>query len=150
MIRNKSFILISIGILVIVSVCFFSNGSNNDEIKLLEIKTHQNYNEKSSDNKYIIKDKKELEKFFSLYYKIDETSNVDLDKNTIFIQTVSKGSGSISLKIRDVIFKNDTVILDIEEDSPEFGTTDMAYWILIAVVPNGKLNNLTCSDWTTL
>lgn len=122
------------------------NGNTSEIIKY-EIKTHKYLYEGNIIRQYYINSLEELKSFYSLYSdKIDIDENY-LDSNSIFIQTIQVDSGSISIKLEDVNFDNNKVNFIIDRNVPEIGTEDMAFWYLIAIIPNDMLKNVDISDW---
>lgn len=121
---------------------------NNNEIIKYELQTHEYFSDAPNTNKYFIDSENELNNFYSIYS--DElTINKDyLKNNSIFIQVEQVGSGSIQMKLSSVEFDNNTVNFIIDKNSPEEGTMDMAFWYLVAIIPNDQLYNLNLSNWS--
>lgn len=121
---------------------------NNNEIIKYEIQTHEYFSEAPNANKYFINSENELNKFYSIYSdKLDIDKNY-LKNNSIFIQVEEVGSGSVQMKLSSVSFDNNTVNFIIDQNSPEIGTMDMAFWYFVAIIPNAQLNNLNLSNWS--
>ena len=78
--------------------------------------------------------------FFAIktYSGFNLSKKYDLSQNTIFIQTQTYGSGSVSVDFKGVSIDKE-VKFNVSINSPEIGTMEMAYWYLVAVVPNTNL-----------
>lgn len=125
-----------------------SQNKNNDEIIKYEFKSHEYFSNYLDTNKYFIDSENELNKFYSIY-----SDKLDIDKdylknNSIFIQVEQVGSGSIQMKLSSVTFDNNTVNFIVDKNYPEIGTADMAFWYLVAIIPNNQLNNLNLNNWS--
>lgn len=51
------------------------------------------------------------------------------------------------MELSFVTFENNTVNFVVNEDYPEIGTNDMAFWYLVAIIPNDKLFALKFDEW---
>lgn len=127
---------------------------NNDEIITYELKTSEYFEKIQSTNKYRIESIEELDNFYSLYSnKLSRaTSKINIDNqylknNTIFIMVEQKSTGSIKLKLSSVTFENNKINFNIERNSPQTVTEDMAFWYLVAGIPKSKLKNIDINDW---
>ncbi len=120
--------------------------TKNTSAEFFAVQTHSGFNDTIKSNQYKITTKEELEKFFELYEGFELSKEYDLSNNTIFIQTQVEGSGSIDVKF-DGVNINKKVEFDINIVAPEIGTADMAYWYLVAIIPNNELNGVDVSDW---
>ena len=120
--------------------------TKNTSAEFFAVQTHSGFNDTIKSNQYKITTKEELEKFFELYEGFELSKEYDLSNNTIFIQTQVEGSGSIEVKF-DGVNINKKVEFDINIVTPQIGTADMAYWYLVAVIPNSELNGVDVSDW---
>lgn len=121
---------------------------NNNEIIKYELQTHEYFSDAPNTNKYFIDSENELNKFYSIYSDELAINKDYLKNNSIFIQVEQVGSGSIQMKLSSVAFDNNTVNFIIDKNSPEIGTMDMAFWYLVAIIPNNQLNNLNLSNWS--
>ncbi len=148
----KKIVFIFIVILVLVRGIYGlyminSNKKNiNTNITFYELQTHE-YFSGISDGKYYINSSDELKKFYSLY---SDKISIDEDKlsgNTFFIETIQVGSGSISISLSDVNLNNKKVNFVIDKNTPENGTDDMAFWYLVAIIPNNMLKGIDISEW---
>lgn len=119
----------------------------NDDIIKYELKTHEYFSNRQNIKNYYINSESELNEFYNIY---SDKLNIDkeyLNNNSIFIQVDQVSSGSIQKKLSSVTFDNNTVNFIVDTDSPEIGTMDMAFWYLVAIIPNEQLNNLNLSNW---
>ena len=57
-------------------------------------------------------------------------------ENNLIIIYLTEPSGSIRHDIKDITIKNNTIDINIIQKSPEYGTCDMAGWLLILEVEN--------------
>jgi len=121
---------------------------NNCGIIKYELQTHEYFSNLPSTNKYFINSETELEKFYDIYSNKLDINMEYLKSNSMFIQVEQVGSGSIQMKLADVTFDNGTVNFIVNKSSPEIGTADMAFWYLVAIIPNNKLNDLDLSNWS--
>ena len=113
-----------------------------------ELQTHEYFSNKPNVDNYFIDSESELNEFYNIY---SDKLNIDKDylkNNSIFIQVSQVSSGSIQKKLSSVTFDNNTVNFIVDIDSPEIGTMDMAFWYLVAIIPNEQLNNLNLSNWS--
>lgn len=120
---------------------------NNDIIKY-ELQTHEYFSDMPNVNKYFINSETELNKFYSIYSDTLDINKDYLKSNSIFIQVNQVGSGSIQMNLSSITFDNNTVNFIIDKNFPEIGTMDMAFWYLVAIIPNNQLNNLNLSNWS--
>ncbi len=118
-----------------------------DDIIKYELQTHEYFSDVPNVNKYFIDSESELNKFYNIYSDELNINKDYLKNNSIFIQVSQVSSGSITMKLSSVTFDNNTVNFIVNEDSPEIGTDDMAFWYLVAIIPNAQLNNLNLSNW---
>lgn len=123
------------------------NKSNDPSVDFYAIKTHGGFNDVVWNTMYKITNEDELEMFYKLYdgFYLSK-DNYDLSKNTIFIETLEYGSGSVSVDFKGVSI-NKNVKFKVSTDRPEIGTCDMAYWYLVAIIPNTKLNGVNVTAW---
>lgn len=150
----KKVLVISIVILIIlVGLCIFKlNGENlfdnsdNVSIDFFAMKTHSGFNDTVRNTKYKITNQEELEMFYNLYKGFKLSKDYNLSNNTIFIQTQAFGSGSVSVDFKEVSI-NKEVEFKINTEIPEIGTMDMAYWYLVAIVPNTELKGVDVNEW---
>ncbi len=122
------------------------DNGNDVSIDFFALKTHSEFNDTIKNTKYRITNQEELEMFYTLYNGFTLSKNYDLSKNTIFIQTQTYGSGSISVDFKSVSIDKE-IKFNVSTNSPEIGTMDMAYWYLVAIVPNTKLNGVNVNEW---
>lgn len=148
----KKIVFIFIIILVLIRGIYglFAINTNkkyiNNEITFYELKTHE-YFRGVSNGKYYINSLKELRSFYSLYSNEISIDEDKLSDNTFFIETIEVPSGSISIKLSDVNFNNNKVNFVIDRITPEICTDDMAFWYLVAIIPNNMLDSVDISDW---
>ena len=149
--KNKKIsipIYIIILFIIMVIICITIFRKNNKDIKIYEIKTSQSFNEKINQTKYKITSGNELDYFYQLYKNVDlHTKSKVFEDKTVFIKLIEKGSGSIDVNLKNVLLDNKKVEFDIEEEIHEIGTTDMAYWYLVAIIPNEKIIDCDLSNW---
>ena len=76
-------------------------------------------------------------------------NRVDFDNNVVLIQYMRTGSGSNKFELDDVIDNYGKVELKIEEHMPDggYGTDDMAYWYIGAIVNYDDVKDLNISDF---
>lgn len=123
------------------------DSSNDSSIDFFAMQTHDGFNDTIQNTKYKITNKTELEMFYTLYNGFTLSKDYDLFKNTMFIQTQTLGSGSIKVDFKDVTIDKE-IIFNISTSSPEIAVTDdMAYWYLVAIIPNTKLNGVNIEEW---
>lgn len=148
----KKIIFIIIAILVIIRFIYGissikkKNIESNDKLTFYTLQTHQ-YSNNNPNNKYYINSIDELNQFYSVY---TNKLNINIDylkDNSIFIETMQVSSGSITIKLLDVNFENSKVNFVIDKNIPEIGTDDMAFWYLVAIIPNDKLQGLNLKEW---
>lgn len=119
----------------------------NKEIIKYELRTSNYVSSVPKDIKYIIQSESELNKFYSIHSKELNIDKSHLKDNSIFIQVKQLGSGSATIKLKDVTLDNNKVNFITDINSPQTGTSDMAYWYLVAIIPNQKLININTSEW---
>lgn len=119
----------------------------NDNIIKYELQTSENFIDIPNTNKYFIDSVAELNKFYSIYSDVLDIDKNYLENNSIFIQVELASSGSITMELSSVTFENNTVNFVVNEDYPEIGTNDMAFWYLVAMIPNDKLSALKFDEW---
>lgn len=154
---KKNIIVLIICLLVLafsIGIIIFkltNNNVSNDSreetsIDFFAMQTHGGFNDITRNTKYKITNQEELEMFYTLYDGFELSKEYDLSKNTIFIQTEVYGSGSVNVKF-DGVNINKRVKFYTTTNSPEIGTTDMAYWYLVAIIPNTKLKGIDIDEW---
>ncbi len=116
------------------------------EVKKYDLQTHEYFEKAPSDTKYMINTVDELNVFYYLYSDVLNIDDKELKDYTIFIEVKEANSGSILYKFLDVNIGG-KVNFVIDEDIPEVGTDDMAFWYFVAMIPNDKLANVDISDW---
>lgn len=119
---------------------------NNDIIRY-ELKTSEYFNDIPDNDKYFIDSVDELNEFYSIYSNVLDIDSNYLKDNSIFIQVKEVGTGGAKIKLSSVTFENSTVNFNIDEDYLEISTNDMAFWYLVAIIPNEKLSNLEFDEW---
>lgn len=124
-----------------------TSSNKNKEIIKYELKTSNYVSSISKDVKYIIQSEYELNKFYSIYSRELNVDTSYLKDNSIFIQVKQLGSGSTKIKLKDVTLDNNKVNFITDINSPQTGTTDMACWYLVAIIPNQKLTNINTNEW---
>ncbi len=123
--------------------------SNLDEGEIIkfELRTSEYFSNMPKEYKYIINSEKELEKFYEIYSgKLNIDKNY-LNDNTIFIEVSGVNSGSITKKLKEITFENNTVNFIIDTEYPEVGTDDMGFWYMVGIIPNNKLTNINTDNW---
>lgn len=146
--KNK-FLLLVISVLigtVLITGCM-KEKSIDANIIVESIQTHEYFADKPDNNKYYINSLDELNRFGEIYSDVLKEYKDKLGENSLFVYVSEENSGSNELKLKEVSFDNKKVNFIISEDRPEVGTADMAFWYLIAVIPNEKLKSLDLSDW---
>lgn len=134
-------------IIIALAAGYLTQYIQNKDITKYEIKTSQDLKYNTNIKSFQINSEKELNIFMNateIKLNIPKTNFQDY---TIFIQRSIEGSGSNKLKIFSVSFKNNTLNFNIKRKIPKIGTADMAYWYLIAIIPNKKLENLNLENW---
>lgn len=120
---------------------------DNSTVKFFTLKSYSGFPEDAENNKFKITSKEEIRAFNEIYQGAKINNTYDFSNTTVFIQTQVLSTGAAKIKINDFII-NDTVKFDYETDVPKGNTTqEMAYWYLIAVVPNTKLVSAETGDW---
>ena len=148
--KKTKYILILILIIIVDIAAFYIliyKKNNLNEITKYEIKTNEYFSEDLDTGKYVISSAEELDKFYKLYSSILNINEEYLGNNSIFVQTEKVGSSSTQLKLSAVTFENNNVNFVVERKNSEIGTTDMAFWYLVAIIPNEKLTNLNLDGW---
>ena len=152
-------IIIAIGIAILILTGCTKKEENKvepekteeQEIKRIdkkEIKLSSVEHNWSGDNlKYMINSEEELEIFYKYYSKELKQLKGKFDGYTLFVELSAQGSGSTELKINEISFENKTVEFIIEKNVPGIGTTDMAYWFLVGIIPNEQLEGIDTSNW---
>ena len=104
-------------------------------------------------NKFIITDAEGYDTFEKYFGSINEITGINdteqkqnLRENTLLIQIDEVNSGSIEEELKSVEI-SDGIDFKIDKTVPELGTTDMAKWYLVAIVPNDRLTNADSSEW---
>ena len=149
---NIIFLIIALIIIIIIGLFIYKLNKNkqtaNNSIIKYELQTHEYFSNKPNINNYFIDSEAELKEFYNIYSNKLNINKNYLKYNSIFIQVSQVGSGSIKKKLSSVTFDNNTVNFIVDTDSPEIGTMDMAFWYLVAIIPNEQLNNLNLSNWS--
>jgi len=112
-----------------------------------ELQTHEYFEDLPKENKYYINSEEELNSFYKIYSDALDIDKDYLKDNSIFIQVEEASSGSIKFKLSSVEIDKNTVKFVIDKDTPEVGTADMAFWYLVAIIPNNQLKDLKLNDW---
>ncbi len=141
------FLVMATIIIVIIGFTILKKCLNNKDIIKYELQTHEYFDKTQNTNKYFIDSEQELNNFYSIYSNMLNINKDYLNDNSIFIQVKQVESGSVKLKLSSVSFDNNTVNFIIDENLPEIGTMDMAFWYFVAIIPNEKLNNLNIDNW---
>lgn len=155
----KKIITLIISILILVTLVglliFKLNGDENNifnkssdsSVDFYAIKTGDGFNYLLSNTMYKITNEDELEMFYKLYDGFSlSKDDYDLSQNTIFIEPRIYGSGSISVDFKGVSI-NEKVNFEVRENRPSVGTCDVAFWYLVAIIPNTKLNGVDVTEW---
>lgn len=119
----------------------------NDNIIKYELQTSEYFSDIPDKNKYFIDSVDELNNFYSIYSDVLDIDKNYLENNSIFIQVEEVSTGSVTMELSSVTFENNTVNFIVNKDYPEIGTDDMAFWYLVAIIPNDKLSGLKLDDW---
>ena len=144
-------------IFVVLVFAIISVGATNSKSTIYEhqfIKT--SYSDEIKINK-LITSKEELSKFYEEYKTIidlehrkklysdstigfvDAVEHYDEEyfkENNLIIIYLTEPSGSIRHDIKDITIKDNTIDINIAQKSPDYGTCDMAGWLLILEVEN--------------
>lgn len=123
------------------------NNIENNSINFFTIKTYNGFNYKIKNNKYKITSKEELNKFCNLYTGFELSDEYDLSKNSIFIQTQACSSGSTSIDFTDVTIDKTVEFVTKTNTPDEVGISNMAYWYLVAIIPNSELSKVNTDEW---
>lgn len=110
------------------------------------VKTSHSFNQVLDDDYYKITNEEELNTFKELYQGFETDKKIELKDHTVFIQTVERGSGSDSITFEDVVIDS-KLTFKYSVDAPEVSTADMAYWYLVAIVPNSNLEGVNTDNW---
>jgi hypothetical protein len=147
--NKKKIILIASIVLaiIVIGITIFLIWKNTP-VEHFAIKTSSGYNTNIKNTKFRITNNDELKEFCNLYKGFELSKDYDLTNNTMFIQTEEYGSGSIKVDFNGVII-NRELKFDYTSHASGIGTMDMAYWYLVAVVPNAKLIGTNVSEWVT-
>ena len=153
------FSLVIVGLLVafVILVNREDNKEENEkkEEKTLEIQTysvqsHEYFDNLPDSDQFIIDSVEELNKFYYIFSDkfMDELNLSDsiLKDYTMFIKVKEESSGSISVKL-DKVKVNKEIEFVISESKPEVGTADMAFWYLVALIPNTMLEKKDTTGW---
>lgn len=112
-----------------------------------ELQTHEYFDGKPQNARYRISTEDDLTSFYAIYSDKLNANVEYLKSNDLFIEVRTEGSGSTKNTLSDVTIENNKLEFIIDTDTPEVGTTDMAFWYFVAVIPKDKLTNLDLSDW---
>ena len=132
---------------MIVTYIVLDNMNVSNDIIKYELQTSEYFRDIPDNNKYFIDSIDELNNFYSIYSDVLDIDKNYLENNSIFIQVELASSGSITMELSSVTFENNTVNFVVNEDYPEIGTNDMAFWYLVAIIPNDKLSALKFDEW---
>ncbi len=116
------------------------------KIDFFALKSHSGFNDALYNDMFIITSQEALDVFCTLYKGFKISNHYDLSQNTMFVETLAFGSGSIRVNFNEVRI-NKNVEFIVKVDYPEMGTADMAYWYLVAIVPNEKLKGVNVDTW---
>ena len=144
-------VIVSFGVGLFIYIKLFNKDDNDvisSDIIMFEVETSEYFDDDLINiNSYVIDSVSELESFYNIYSDKLDLDVSYLDGNHVFVQVSQVGSGSIQKELVDVNFNNNRVNFVVSQTSPEIGTDDMAFWYLVAVIPDSKLNNLNLDDW---
>lgn len=142
------FIIIILILLVSLGITVYNNLKTiNLKIEKYEIKTYEYFNNGVETTQFYIDSIEELEIFYSLYSNELNIDKTKLQNYKIFIKVEAVSSGSIEMKLADVLLKENKLNFEIEKKEPEIGTSEMAFWYFVAMIPNQKVKELDISDW---
>lgn len=146
--KNKIIFLVVCFISVFLTGCYKKNTEiDYNKIVKESIQTHEYFSEKPSDNKYFITSKEELDVFSNIYSDVLSKYSDKFDENSLFVMVFEESSGSNELVLEDVNFDDNKVEFIIEKNYPEIGTDDMAFWYLVALIPNDYLIDVDLTEW---
>ena len=144
-------VIVSFGVGLFIYIKLFNKDDNDvisSDIIMFEVETSEYFDDDLINiNSYVIDSVSELESFYNIYSDKLDLDVSYLDGNHVFVQVSQVGSGSIQKELVDVNFNNNRVNFVVSQTSPEIGTDDMAFWYLVAVIPDSKSNNLNLDDW---
>lgn len=113
------------------------------KIEFYSIKTTSGFSKEFDNIGYKIVSDEELNVFSSMFKGFELSKEYDLSENTIFIE-LETDSGDSVIDINDV--KVDKIVyFDIAKKSGK--TEDIAYWYLIAIIPNDMLEGVNTNSW---
>ena len=150
-------IVLGVIVLVIVGVLLFKKPKVEEEppkeeekkpldIRYYELQTHEYFENSPEETKYMINSVDELNIFYYLFSDVLNIKEKELLDCTMFVEVRQVGSGSIKYKVLDVNVSGKINFL-IKEDEPEIGTEDMAFWYLVAFIPNDRLVDVDTREW---
>ena len=150
-------IVLGVIVLVVVGILLFKKPKEEEkpqeeekktlEVVSYELQTHEYFENKPEENKYMINTVEELNKFYYLYSDVLNIKEKELKDYTMFVEVREESSGSVENKLKSVsIGKKVTFVIDTK--SPEVGTDDMAFWYFVAMIPNERLVDVDLSDWS--
>ncbi|MBR6133289.1 MAG: hypothetical protein IKQ29_01075 [Bacilli bacterium] len=149
-------IALGVIVLVIVGIIIFKKPKVEEEkpkeeekqleVKKYELQTHEYFEKAPEETKYIISSVDELNVFYYLYSDVLNIKEKELKDYTMFVEVKQVGSGSDTYKILKVDISGKVSFL-VDESIPEVGTDDMAFWYLVAMIPNEMLKDVDTSDW---
>jgi hypothetical protein len=145
----KKWIIFLLGAVIIAGCFILEMITDKKGIVKYELQTPEYFEYKPKETKYYIDDEYELERFYELYSDALNIKVELLEDYDFFIEVRSAGSGSITYKLKDVkIYGNDVEFI-VKENSPEIGTSDMAFWYLVAQIPKSKTTAYYYSEWVS-
>ena len=115
-----------------------------------EVKYHSDKPSKYDEyDKFYIDSLEEGDEFNKSFGTDIDFNKVDFDKYIVLMQYMRTGSGSNKFELDDVIDNYGVVELKIEEHIPDggYGTDDMAYWYIGAIVNYDDVKDLNISDF---
>ena len=148
-------IIIIVTVLITLLAIYFGVNKSNKKITTYTLNTHEYFSNYGT-NQYMINSLNEYYTFEKIYSKSVENylkEKVNIDNNTfkdytMFIKVNVVSSGSIKIDFKDVSFKDNAIVFETDMNIPKFGTSDMATWYLIALIPNDKLKGIDTKGWS--
>lgn len=125
-----------------------TESDKNKEIITYQVTSMKDLEYEMEDAKYYINSLEELEKFYTLYEKIDELDKNKnfLDDYTAFIQ-VERFTSTSDTNLNSVSVDDNKVTFNIDRKTGGVGQMVMGRYYFIAMIPNEKVSKLDISEW---
>ena len=141
------FLIVLAVALIVLIIFLLTRPEEMKDIKYYERQTHQYYDNKGfADNTFLIDSEKEFN-IFKKQYDDPIKEKMDFNKDLLFIQVKPASSGSIMMKLKKVIIKNNQIVFKIKEKKPKDLADDIAFWYFVAVIPKERTKQYDLSNW---